>query len=162
MNTQDQLNFLITKIEDLQTAVLHNCSNCVLNVPSGVVNTLHVDETGCIWFTIYKPVQHIAEFDRRFPVALHYYQKGRPFFLDIQGMARLVIDPEEINSLPFDAKAELTPNRILICVKITSANYHQRKITPTKNPLYQFKDYLKSMFESDTQYINLEGSGYLA
>ena len=162
MNTNRQLNFLISKIEDLQTAVLHNCSNCVLNVPSSVVNTLHVDETGCIWFTIFKPMQHISEFDRRFPVALHYYQKGRPFFLNIQGMARLVIDPEEVNSLPFDAQAALSPNRVLICVKITSANYHQRKIAPTKNPLYQLKDYFFSMFESNTQYINLENSGYLA
>lgn len=162
MNTQDQLHFLISKIEDLHTAVLHNCSNRVLNVPSGVVNTLHVDETGCIWFTIFKPTQQIAEFDPRFPVALHYYQKGRPFFLDIQGMARLVIDPEEINSLPFEAPADLFPNRVLVCVKIISANYHQRRIAPAKNPLYQLKKYLFSMFAPETQYINLERSGYLA
>ena len=162
MKTRDQLNFVIAKIEDLQTAVLHNCSNSVLNVPSSVVKTLHVDETGCIWFTIYKPMQYIAEFDRRFPVELNYYQKGRSFFLNIQGMARLVIDPEEINSLPAVVKNEVLPNRILICVKITSANYHEKKFTPTRNPISQFKDYLVSFFEPSTQFINFEKSGYLA
>lgn len=162
MNTQDQLNFLISKIEDLQTAVLHNCSNCVLNVPSAVVKTLLVDETGCIWFNIYRPKQSIAEFDRRFPVELHYYQKDRPFFLNIKGMARLVIDPEEINELPSEVRKGMESEKVLICVRITSANYHQRKLNPPKNTFYQLKHYLASIFELNNQYINLESPGYLA
>jgi hypothetical protein len=162
MNTRDQLNFLISKIEDLQTAVLHNCSNCVLNVPSAVVKTLRVDETGCIWFTIFRPKQSLAEFDRRFPVELNYYQKAKPFFLNIQGMARLVIDPEEINELPSAISNEIQPDRVLICVKITSANYHQRKADHPKHPLSQLKAYVFSFFESHNQYINLDGPGYLA
>ncbi len=121
-----------------------------------------MDETGCIWFIIFRPKQAIAEFDRRFPAQLDYYHKDKPFFLNIQGMARLVIDPEEINGLPPAMGQVDSPERILVCVKITSASYHQRKIHFPKNSLSQLKAYVFSIFESNKQYINLEGSGYLA
>lgn len=162
MKTHPHLNFVISKIQDLQTAVLHNDSNSVLNVPSNVVKTLHVDETGCIWFAIFRPMQSIAEFESRFPVALHYYQKGRSFYLNIQGMARLVIDPEEINSLPSAVSSAIDQGKVLICVKITTANYHQLRALPAKNPISHFKDYLKSLFESENYYINFEQSNYVA
>ena len=163
MNSQNQLNFIISKIEDLHTAVLHNCSNGVLNIPSAIVNTLHVDNTGCIWFTIFRPKQYVSEFDRRFPVVLNYYQKGRPFYLNIQGMARMVIDPEEINSLPAEVGTQMSDDKILICVKITSATYHERKLSQPKNPLYQLKDFVFSMFDLKNHlYINFEQQGYMA
>ena len=162
MNTQSQIDLITSKIEDLKTAVLHNCSTGVLNIPSGVVNTLHVDETGCIWFTIYKPMQYIAEFDRRFPVALDYYQKGRPFYLNVIGMARIVIDPEEIYALPPEVANNLSADKILVCVKITAASYHAYKTNSPRNPLFQLKEYVTSLFAPNHWHINIDNPGYLA
>lgn len=158
MKTQDRLNFIKLKIEELQTAVLHNCSNRILTVPSGVVKTLQVDATGCIWFSIAKPLQHIAEFDLRFPVEMDYYQKGCPFYLNIKGMARLVIDPEEINSLPSDLINGLEPGKVFTCVKITSANYHERNSSTDRNLMRQLKDYINSFFQPHNLYVNFEQS----
>jgi hypothetical protein len=162
MNAQSQLNLIISKIEDLKTAVLHNCSTGVLNIPSGIVNTLHVDNTGCIWFTIYKPMQYIAEFDRRFPVELDYYQKGRPFYLNIIGMARIIIDPEEVYALPDEIKNGLSPDKILVCVRITAASYHAYKSDLPRNPFSQLKGYLSSLFAPNHWHINFDNPGYMA
>ncbi|MEO6722572.1 MAG: hypothetical protein ABIN67_19535 [Ferruginibacter sp.] len=162
MNTHEQLNLIISKVRDLQTAVFHNFSDGVLNIPSCIVHTIYVDDTGCIWFTVYKPMQYISEFDRRFPVALDYYQKGRPFSLNISGIARMVIDPEEINSLPPQVCNQAAPDKVLICVKITTANYHAFKMDSPKSPLSQLKNYLASMFSPNHWHIDLQNQAYMA
>jgi hypothetical protein len=77
--------------------------------------------------TIQKPRQMIHEFDPTFEVELNYYKKGSPFFLNILGMARIIIDPEEINQLPDGVKNAYNKNELIVCVRILQANYHENQ-----------------------------------
>ncbi|MES2429396.1 MAG: hypothetical protein V4556_00585 [Bacteroidota bacterium] len=127
MTTNNQVGFISDKIQQLQTAILYSNSNCVLKLPTCLARTLYVDEVGCVWISIQKPRQLIREFDRTFEVELNYYKKGTSFFLNISGMARIIIDPEEINQLPAHLQNECGTGQLLLCVRILEANYHENQ-----------------------------------
>lgn len=159
MNTQDQIGFITTKIEELGTAVLHSHSNSVLNIKSTIVNTLQIDANGNIWFAVSKPQQEITQFEKQFPVGLNYYKKGTPFFLNVFGVARIVSDPEELTyaNLFNDLKHDLDSDQVLVCVKIMNANYYETE--PDKNAgwLTKCKNALLGIFsfDNDNYYWNL-------
>lgn len=145
MNTQNQISFITQKISQLQTALLHIHSNSILKLPTSVVETLHVDELGCIWVAINKPTQYVHEFDRSFHVGLNFYRKGTPFYLNIYGIARVVIDPEEMNQVPAEMQSKLS-NRLLLCVRILEANYYETQPRQEMNLLQKWRQTLAELF----------------
>src|ERR1700740_3216635 len=110
MNALTQLGFITSKINELETAVFHSHSNSVLNLNPTVIKTLKIDDNGYIWFYVNKPAQAITEFEKQFPVALNYYKKGAPFFLNVFGIARIVIDPEELACVELDSEISNSTN----------------------------------------------------
>lgn len=153
MNTQNQIGFITTKIEELGTAVLHSHSNSVLNIKSTIVNTLQVDTNGNIWFAISKPQQEITQFEKQFPVGLNYYKKGSPFCLNVFGVARIVSDPEELTCADLfnDLKNDINSPQILLCVKMMTANYHETELAKNTNWLTKFKNALLGIFSFDDE-----------
>ncbi len=151
MNTHNQLGFITTKIEELQTAVFHSHSNSVLNIKSSIVKTRQVDENGNIWFTVCRPLQEITQFEKQFPVALNYYKKGSPFFMNVFGLARIVSDPEELicADLNNHIKNEIDSEEILLCVKILNANYFEKENANTMSWLTKCKNAFLSIFSFD-------------
>lgn len=154
MNTQNQVGFIAAKIQELQTAILHSHSNCLLKFPDSLAKTVFVDEVGCIWITVKKPLQLVHEFDRSFHVALNYYRKGAPFFLNVFGIARLVIDPEEINQLPAGLEKELKNENLLLAVRILQASYYEKEPRVKQNSFQRLKQSVFSLFtgENDDYY----------
>lgn len=157
MNTHNELGFITTKIEELGTAVLHSHCNSVLNIKSTVVNTLQVDETGHVWFTVSKPQQEITQFEKQFPVALNYYKKGLPFSLNAFGVARIVTDPEELTCADIFNQIKTESNQILLCVKILNANYYEPESTKNMSWLTKCKNALLGIFsfDDDSYYWNV-------
>lgn len=160
MNTQNQLGFITTKIEELETAVLHSHCNSVLNIKSTVVRTRQVDDTGNIWFTIGRPQQEITQFEKQFPVGLNYYKKGSPFFLNVFGVARIVSDPEELTcaDLNNNIRNEIDSDQVLLCVKILNANYYEKEEAKNTNWLTKCKNAVMGIFsfdDDDNYYWNL-------
>ncbi len=159
MNTNNHLGFITGKIEELGTAVLHSHSNSVLNIKSTIVKTRQVDDNGNVWFTICKPVQEITQFDKQFPVALNYYRKGSPFFLNIFGVARIVTDPEELTCAALNNQLAVADDQILVCVKMLNANYYEKEEAKNLSWFARCKNALKGIFsveEDDHYYWNLE------
>ena len=155
MNTQNQVGFICNKIQQLETAILHSHSNCLLKFPDSLVKTLEVDTVGCIWLAVKKPVQFLHEFDRSFHVGLNYYKKGTPFFLNILGMARLVIDPEELNQLSSSLRAAYTEDTILISVRILQANYYENPPASAKqSPFKKWKQSILSLFNGESNFYH--------
>lgn len=150
MNTNNQLGFITNKIGELETAVLHSHCNSVLNIKSTVVRTRQIDESGNIWFTISKPQQEITQFEKQFPVALNYYKKGSPFFMNVFGVARIVNDPEELicADLNNHIKNDIDSEQILLCVKILNANYYEKE-TENANWITRCKNALLGIFSFD-------------
>ncbi len=159
MNTQNQIGFITGKIQQLQTAILHSHSNCLLKFPDSLAKTLQVDEVGCVWIVVKKPRQLMHEFDRSFHVGLNYYRKSTPFFLNIYGMARLVIDPEEINQLPPSLSMECNNENLLLCIRILQANYYENQPRTKQSTFQKCKQSILSLFMEDNNYYHFDIAG---
>jgi general stress protein 26 len=130
MATNQQLNFLQEKIQEIGSAIFFNLSNSVLKLPTSLVTTLKVDDFGFVWFFIQKPKQQLTEFESEFPVRLDFFKKGKDYFLQVVGKGRVVTDPEEMNSfvsLPEEAKQVAMHDMVLVKVKIQKAEYYETR-----------------------------------
>ena len=164
MTTQNQLGFISDKIRQLQTAILYCHSNSVLQIPASLVHSQHVDEEGCIWMYINKPDQYLHEFDSNFHVALNYYKKGTPFFLNTYGIARVVDSTSDLKQLPQDLLQAFNNNKLLICIRILEANYYEKEPKPAMNLLQKCTQSLSNLFlgSNDYYYFNEEQRKYVA
>lgn len=130
MATNQQLNFLQEKIQEIGSAIFFNLSDSVLRFPTSIVSTLKVDDYGFVWFLIQKPIQNLTEFEMEFPVRLDFFRKGKNYFLQVSGKAWVVNDPEEINTLeilPAEAMHPAMNEMVLVKVKIMKADYYETK-----------------------------------
>ena len=126
MVNHSDIHFLAEKIMDLRSALLFSQNNSVLKLYTTIVNILHVDELGQLWFTIARPRQALQEFDREFPVRMEFFRKGKGYFMHITGKAFIINDPEEINSLIAAGIVDHIPGHmVLIKVKMSKADYFE-------------------------------------
>lgn len=149
MVPESQINFLKTKIEELRSALFFSFSNAVLKMPTTIVSTLKVDEVGQIWFFIRRPSQYLHEFDKDFPARLDFFRKGKNFYMKINGKARIVDDPEEINSLvslPEDIRSRAMDQMVLVKLKIQHADYFEKDLNEHPNLLQLVKTYMRKWF----------------
>ena len=133
MASNQQLNFLQDKIQEIGSAIFFNLSDSILKLPTSVVTSLKVDDYGFVWFLLQKPKQQLREFDNGFPVRLDFFRKGKNYFLQVSGKAWVVTDPEEMNlcdTLPDEAKQLAMNEMVLVKVKITRAEYFETRTTP--------------------------------
>src|SRR5689334_13472249 len=132
MATNQQLNFLQEKIQEIGSAIFFNLSDSVLKLPTSIVTTLKVDDYGYVWFFIQKPRQSLKEFEKEFPVRLDFFRKGKSCFLQVNGKAWMVNDPEEMNayvSIPETGETFPVSEMVLVKVKIMKAEYYETKST---------------------------------
>jgi hypothetical protein len=165
MNTLTQLSFLTSRINELETAVFHSHSNSVLNLNPSIIRTLKTDDAGNIWFYVNKPPQAVTEFEKQFPVALNYYKKGAPFFLNVFGIARIVIDPEELVCANVDNEISIPNNKLLLSVRIANVNYYEKEIDTKKSWLTKLKKTFSELFISEENFYynpELENEGHFA
>jgi general stress protein 26 len=130
MDTNQQLSFLQERIKEIGSAIFYNQSESVLKLPTSIVTSLIVDDYGFVWFCVQKPSQHLNEFEQEFPAKLDFYKKGKGYFLQVEGKAFVVTDPEELNAyvtLPEDIKKLTTDTLALVKVKIQKAEYYETR-----------------------------------
>lgn len=126
MSTNQQLSFLQDKIRNIGSAIFFNLSDSVLKLPTSVVSTLKVDDFGYIWFLVQKPKQDLGAFEKEFPVRMDFFKKGSSCFLQVNGKAYVVADPEEINTLQMSSEAQMALSEmVLVKVKILKAEYYE-------------------------------------
>lgn len=148
MNTKNQLPFISAKIAELETAILHCHSNCLLKFPTSLAKTQYVDEVGCVWITVKKPLQYLHEFDKSFHVGLNYYKKGSPFYLNIFGIARVVADPEDFHQIPSSLLYLKEKDDLVLSVRILEANYTERPSSNNKGNLHRWIQSVSNIFSS--------------
>ncbi|MEO5946740.1 MAG: hypothetical protein ABIP79_07975 [Chitinophagaceae bacterium] len=152
MKTKSQLHFISAKIAALETAILNCHSNCLLKFPTCLAKTHYVDEAGCVWITVKKPLQYLNEFDKSFHVGLNYYKKGSPFYLNVFGIARLFADSEECNQIPTALHHLKEKDDIFLSVRIIEANYSEQPPSKIKGTLQRWMQSLSNIFSSDNDY----------
>jgi general stress protein 26 len=156
MLSQPQVLFLQEKIMDLQQALFFNLSDAVLKLPTSIINALHVDDVGQVWFLVTRPSQNIAEFDKEFRARLDFYKKGKSFYMHVTGKASIVADPEEINSVTSIAenvKPTANSKMILVKLKINTIHYYPLPALPAPKQERAKSGIQPSAFIKTLQYI---------
>ncbi len=156
MKTSNHIGFITQKILELKTAILYSHSNSVLKLPNSIVETLYVDAVGCVWLSVSKPKQYLHEFDRSFYVSLNFYKKDSPFFLNSSGIARVVIDPEELNQLPEKVQQHYNKEKLLVCVRILEANYYEKQLKIEQNIYQKCMQGITSLFYGSNEYYHFD------
>jgi len=147
MPTYLNLQTVQEKINELQTALFYDLSNSVLKIPVSVIQVLTLDELGQIWFAMPFQSHYSQDYNRDFLTELHFFRKGKDFYLNITGKAFLVLDPEEVNNLysvPDELKKKVQAKELaLLNVKIRTADYFVRKIYSEKK---NYKEIFQQLF----------------
>jgi hypothetical protein len=115
------------RISDIGSALFFSDTNSVLRLPATIVTALEVDELGQIWFFLNRPTQSLQEFDREFPARLDFYRKGKLYFMQVEGRAFIVNDPEVINQLqglPEEIRRKAMQEQVLVGFKVVKADYY--------------------------------------
>jgi hypothetical protein len=126
-STHTDLGFMRERISDIGSALFFSDNNSVLKLPATIVTALEVDELGQVWFFLNRPTQSLREFDHEFPARLDFYRKGKQFFLQAEGRAFMVTDPEEINQLaglPEEIRRKAMHEQVLVGFRIVKADYY--------------------------------------
>jgi general stress protein 26 len=153
METDKNLSFLNSKMEELGHALFYNFSTAVLKFPVSVIQMAKMDEVGNIWFTVKKPAQSIENFDKDFPAQLHFYKKGMSFHIKVHGKAVIVDDPEELNNLQEDVKMKIARGNVLIKIKILKAEYFDNDETQRAGVLTNIRNFMnKWLFREEPGY----------
>lgn len=141
MLARPQVRFLQEKIMELEQALFINTSEAVLRLPASIVNALHVDDVGQVWFLISRPTQDINEFDKDIPAKLEFYRKGKSFYLHVWGRAKIVVDPEEINNaigIAAEIKQHASLTQVLVKMRISHLYYYpypEKRTAKKKEPV---------------------------
>ncbi len=123
METLQQKN-LQEKIREIGSAICYNLSDSVLKLPTSIVTKMKVDDYGYIWFFVQKPNENLQLFESEFPVRLDFYKKGLGCYVQAEGTAWVVNDPEEVSSVSdFAEDASGRKDVVLVKVKIQKADY---------------------------------------
>jgi len=130
MATNQQLQFLQEKIQEIGSAIFFSQSDSVLKLPTSIVTTVKVDDYGYVWFFIQKPKQQLREFEHEFPARLDFFRKGIHSFLQVNGKGWVVTDPEAMGSLelsPAQVSLVTRHDMVLVKVKILKAEYYETR-----------------------------------
>ncbi len=147
MNADKNLHFISLKIIEIGIALFHCHVNSVLRLPTSVINTLKVDESGNIYIFMPRPRQELSQFEKEFPVSLNYFKKGKSFFVNVFGKARIVNDPEELQSMDLSISEvnQALHDEMLILVKIHKADYYEKDVTKKSHFLARIKSVVYNM-----------------
>lgn len=84
------------RIELVRTALMYGTLEEGINMPTALTSTIRYEETedgNYIWLMMKEPWHNIQD---RFPVTLHYYQKGVPHKVKVEGAAEVSYLPSNI------------------------------------------------------------------
>jgi hypothetical protein len=145
------LHFITEKIEEIKFAIFYCHSNSPLKINNTLINTFRVDDCGDVTFFINRPPQLISQFDREFPVGLNYFKKGKDYFMNIFGKARIIHDPEEL-AYQTDLTAEeinmALTTHILIKVQILKVDFYDNNYEKKNLVLKKMWSIFSSLFDS--------------
>lgn len=151
MHNDKVLHFIAEKIEEINDAIFYCHSNSPLKINNTIIHTFKVDECGNITFFINRPQQLISQFDREFPVGLNYFKKGKNYFLNIFGKARIIHDPEELayqTDLTTEEINNALTTHVLIKVQILKVDFYDNEFEKKNLFIKKVRSIFSSLFDS--------------
>lgn len=104
---------IVEKITHLKSAIFLDFSESIVKFPTSIVRLISANEAGELFFSIPRPYADLSGMDRVFPVALHFYKKECDYYVNVEGIGRLIPENEADTDL-------------LVCVKIDRMAYFEK------------------------------------
>jgi general stress protein 26 len=95
-------------------------SNSLVKLPNDIVTYVKVDEQGQLWFLSHHPYQLLNECEKVFPARLHFFRKGRNYFIEVSGKASIVRTVTNANGEKFNKE---NGNEVLIKMAMNNIQY---------------------------------------
>lgn len=152
MTTRNKINFLSGKIQELGTAIMTFQDSKLLKFPSLIVEVILVDERGCVWLAVSNSGEQLSRLNKNFHVVLKFYKKGKLFFLNTNGIGRMVIESAELQLAGPLIKREVEMGKTLLCINIIEASYHEFSSQAGDSFLQKCKQSISSLFAENNQY----------
>lgn len=130
MKTDQNIPSYKEKIEQIGTGLFTNLSESVIKLPASIISNVVADDYGYVWFIASKSYEQREEFEGEFPGRLNLFRKQVNFFMELEGEARIVSDPEEIFMIRSFAEPLVRAvrlNTVLVKMKILKVSYHEGK-----------------------------------
>jgi general stress protein 26 len=130
MATENNLEFLKDRIFEIKSALLFSLSDEIVKIPASIISILKIDEEGQLWFFTNRPKQILFDEDKLFPARLQFYRKGKPFYLQVAGIASIDDAKEKIHAfagLNPETENKAMEDMLLIKLKMTKAEYYEQK-----------------------------------
>ena len=150
MKVQESLSFLSEKIMELGTAILTCQGTSEIPYQSAIIQTTYIDNSGFVFLAVHKSMHLHQDPGKNFYVMLNYYKKGKPFFLNAFGLAKAATGHEHL-ALPENLKNELEEDKVLLCVRILEANYHQTNVPAEENYLHKWIQKFTALFKGNSE-----------
>jgi hypothetical protein len=93
-----------------------------LEIKNYVIQTLHVDDEGYIYFNIAKPFITLTDIDH-FAISLNYYRKNLPYYLQVEAIAHIIPDAGDYMMIDEYGNLRSNNNCVKIKAKILQVNY---------------------------------------
>lgn len=104
---------IVEKIEQLQTAIFLDFSESIVKLPTSIIEITSINQARELFFPISRPYPDLSGMEKAFPVALHFYNKQCNYYVNLDGVGRLVTE-------------YITGKELLICVKINRMEYFEK------------------------------------
>lgn len=130
------LAFLREKIKDIRVALFKSEINSELSLPNNVIETIHTDEEGNVYFFTSCNGNHAGQITLPFYAYLDYHKKGSDIRLRVSGKASIVREDGDIAAPESEERGISSRSIVLVKMKIMQAEYFgesvQQNITWTQ------------------------------
>ena len=130
--TDQNLESIRDRLNRLPNAVMYNLSRNPARLPNDVVQFLHVDDEGKLWFSIHPPRHSLEAIEYSFPAHFCFYQKGLDYYAEAEGNACI-------------EKSDNGTSEVLI--KMTPYLLQINESQPQKPSGFSFKKWYNSLLE---------------
>ncbi len=143
-----EIAFIQNKIMDISYAKFSTDLTPEFCLFTNVIKTIKSDSDGNIWFFTSCKGEYAKNINQEFFACLDYYQKGRNFYLRINGKASIA------ETAPDFADAQIAGNNnILIKCKITKAEYFENEQQYKLSARERLVKYISKLFYSNSHKI---------
>lgn len=117
------LSFIREKIKDIRVAIFKSEINSELSLPNNVVETIHTDEMGNIYFFTSCNGSHAGQINLPFYAYLDYHKKGSDMRLRVSGKAVIEREDGDVAALENEEHGIHSRSIVLVKMKIMQAEY---------------------------------------
>lgn len=149
------LVFLREQIKDIRVALFKSEINSELSLPNNVVETIHTDNEGNIYFFTSCNGNYAGQINLPFYAYLDYHKKGTDIRLKISGKAAIVNEEKNPVSPEIGKRGIHSINIVLVKMKIMQAEYSGDAIQQNHTWTQKFKSTINHFFfPSSGQHYN--------